>query len=539
MLSTVTRIRLAVISVSVIASLALIRVLWWTDSRGSRRYVLFDDAMISLSYARTLVRGHGLVWFDGAPRVQGITNPGWTLLMAPFTALHSVRATSMAVSLLGMAVLAAIAWVIVGLTGGISGRAQLAVGFVVALHYPLVYWTIRGMEVGLITLVAVVAIGTAVRTGTRHEVVLAAVVAFGVVIRLDVVLVAFALAVVAFVLDGRRVSRSCVIPVLAGGASAVAVTIAQKIYYGSWVPNTVTLKMSGGPVGERLAAGFDSLVRHPYGVIFAVAAIAVSSPARRPLVWRLSAVALAYNAYSVFVGGDSWEQFANRYHALATPLAAVALVVALDGQWLARRGVVTVIGAWVALAEIRVLLPARAIPDRAALFAIVLVLLAFAAVAWRPRLEVWTALVIVVLGSSGWILDVGRHRAFDHEADVARVERAMVVRDTTSDDALIAVVSAGVNVYVADRPAVDLLGKSDERIASLPRRIDFFPGHDKWDLEISLRDPRPDMVLEETGPESPDVLLAEGYELVCTVDGQRFWVSDSTERVDLAAFGPC
>ena len=32
--------------------------------RGRRTFALFDDAMISMTYARNLARGHGLVWKD-------------------------------------------------------------------------------------------------------------------------------------------------------------------------------------------------------------------------------------------------------------------------------------------------------------------------------------------------------------------------------------------------------------------------------------------------------------------------------------------
>jgi hypothetical protein len=48
----------------------------WMSGRDvgeGRRFTLFDDAMISMSYARTFARGGGLVWYQGAPRVEGFT----------------------------------------------------------------------------------------------------------------------------------------------------------------------------------------------------------------------------------------------------------------------------------------------------------------------------------------------------------------------------------------------------------------------------------------------------------------------------------
>ncbi len=48
---------------------------------GKTYYVLFDDAMISMRYAYNLAHGNGLVWNPGE-RVEGITNPLWTAIMA-------------------------------------------------------------------------------------------------------------------------------------------------------------------------------------------------------------------------------------------------------------------------------------------------------------------------------------------------------------------------------------------------------------------------------------------------------------------------
>ena len=44
---------------------------------------LFDDAMISMTYARNFAEGHGLVWNVG-DRVEGYTNPLWVVFMAGF-----------------------------------------------------------------------------------------------------------------------------------------------------------------------------------------------------------------------------------------------------------------------------------------------------------------------------------------------------------------------------------------------------------------------------------------------------------------------
>ena len=51
---------------------------------GQRYFSLLDDSMISMRYARNLAQGYGLVWNPGGPRVEGYTNPLWTVYMSLF-----------------------------------------------------------------------------------------------------------------------------------------------------------------------------------------------------------------------------------------------------------------------------------------------------------------------------------------------------------------------------------------------------------------------------------------------------------------------
>ncbi|MFP6563830.1 MAG: hypothetical protein VCC68_05030, partial [Myxococcota bacterium] len=55
--------------------------------RGQRWFLLWDDAMISMRYARNLAAGDGFVWNPNGERVQGYTNLGLALVMA---AVHSL-----------------------------------------------------------------------------------------------------------------------------------------------------------------------------------------------------------------------------------------------------------------------------------------------------------------------------------------------------------------------------------------------------------------------------------------------------------------
>ena len=545
MRTTLDRIRVAVGAVAVLGSAILMWSLTWTDSTGRRRYVLFDDAMISMSYSRTFVRGGGLVWFEGAPKVQGITNPGWTLLMAPINAItSSITVASLLMSLIGVAILAGVGLLAVQLAVGTDDRTRLVAGLVCVTHFPLVYWTVRGMEVGALALLALLLIALLARgeATRRREVAVVAVIAVGVAIRFDFVLVGLVVAAIVAFHEGGRPGRRSLVPFAATVASAVAMVVAQKAYYGAWLPNTFTLKMSGGPLSERITAGVDSLLRHPHGALMAVLALWIAGRANRT-VQSLAAVALTLNAYSVWVGGDSWEFVSNRYHAVATPLAALALLVALHGRWATNRMAVVLVLAWSAAAQLRLLLPGRIAPEDSTVFVVVLVVLAVAVFAWRTGVAAFGLVVLVVLSSSGWVLDVGRGYVFDHDVDQERVERALVVRQVTDSSAVIAVASAGTTVFMADRPAVDLLGKSDERIAAQPRRVQFFPGHDKWDLQISVVEERPDLVLELVGDldDAEALLLSEGYERLCLIGHPDvpLWVRTASTAVEHGRLAPC
>jgi hypothetical protein len=90
----------------------------------------------------------------------------------------------------------------------------------------------------------------------------------------------------------------------------------------------------------------------------------------------------------------------------------------------------------------------------------------------------------------------------------------VALRDLTTPSATVAVVWAGSTPYFSERPAVDVLGKTDRRIAHqavrpevfLDRdpRIAYYPGHSKWDLAYSVGELRPDVVVgwQDTIPEA-------------------------------------
>src|SRR5262245_15166709 len=148
-------------------------------AEGGLAFALFDDAMISMRFARNLAEGHGLVWNAGE-RVEGYTNPLWTLWM---TAIHAAGASderaSLVVMISGALILLTTALIAARIAARIFESSEIATAAfaLVAFNYALSFWTLRGMEVGLLALLVTIALGLATTIGRpelpaeggRHE----------------------------------------------------------------------------------------------------------------------------------------------------------------------------------------------------------------------------------------------------------------------------------------------------------------------------------------------------------------------------------
>jgi hypothetical protein len=90
----------------------------------------------------------------------------------------------------------------------------------------------------------------------------------------------------------------------------------------------------------------------------------------------------------------------------------------------------------------------------------------------------------------------------------------LMLGQVTPRGTTIAVAWAGAIPYFARRDAVDLLGKSDRRIARSRRQpVPFEPGHDKWDYAYSIGRLRPQVIaqLVRPDPSIPPLLRGWGY----------------------------
>ena len=460
---------------------------------GRRWFSLFDDAMVSMRYARNLAAGDGLVWNPGE-RVEGLTNVLWTLWMA---VLHSapvhesklallVQLTSLALLVANLFVVRALA---LRLSGGSRGAALGAVALT-ASYMPLNNWALQGMEVGVLALLLSAATLLGLRALDRARTPLAAFVLLGIATfaRLDMAVPLLIFTGFLVAADRERRWRH-----LATGLGMAMLCVGLQTalrlwYYGDPLPNTYYLKMTGYPLPYRLSRGlFVTLETVWYAnplLFFAPLGLLWARRGERAL-WLPAAMVAGQFAYSVYVGGDAWEWWGgfNRYAVVAAPLYLVLLSSALRQAF-----------EWAGSGRGRA---------------------AWSALGPRSRRLAWAAAVLFAAASLNalkgprsfpeWLGLAPPLHVRDNEAQV-RV--GLWVRAHTPEDAVIAVRWAGTMPYFSRRPAVDLLGKSDRRVARLPMLapspgfqglLDFYPGHMKWDYAYSVGRLQPDIVFYGKG----------------------------------------
>jgi hypothetical protein len=486
---------------------------------GERYFVLFDDAMISMQYAKNLAAGDGPVWNAGGERVEGFTNPLWVGVMALVHLLPlPLRLMSLPVQIAGAVLLAVNFYFVKKLAEEITGNAFLALlaAFLTAFYYSLNNWTLQGMEVGLVALILTASLRIVVRNFRldRFSPWPYVLLGIGTWVRMDALVPFLAVLLFLAVFDPTHRREHLAWGLGLFAAFIGAQTAARLVYYGEWLPNTYYLKMSGYSLLDRLKRGLTVYVQFVWTMnwfLFIVPfVLLLRKPDRR--VYLLLFLLAAQSAYSVYVGGDAWEHKggANRFIAPAMPGFFVLFVVALD--WI-RESIVRAAGRereWLGKAANLALIPI-----------VVTSLFSFNMLNEMDSFQKWSTIKrpIFVTGNE------------------QHTHMGLLVRSLTTEDASIAVVSAGAITYFSERVSIDLLGKADKVIAHVePRQlkgisddVDFRPGHNKWDYAFSIGELQPDLVVQLwSHAEEAQPFLAD-YTLIKVGEYQMYFKNDSPD----------
>lgn len=505
-------------------------------ANGERYFTLFDDSMISMTYARNLAHGYGAVWNAGGERVEGYSNPLWVGYMALFHLLPlPLSKMSLFLQISGL-VFMLLTLLFVRRMGENVGRdhAPLALAAVLmtAFYYPLSNWSLLGTEVSVLLVVCTAGAWLALRVldGEHFSPWLYVLLGAGTLVRIDMAVTYLTIWGFLVLFDGANRKRH-----LTWGAGMLALfmggqTLARLAYYGDFLPNTYYLKVTGFPLEARIQRGLlvlGDFIR-PMRWYFAVLPLGVFLFRRDKKVLLLTLLMLAQVVYSVYVGGDAWEHRggANRFIAPGIPFfmllfaetlwqfaaflrRLIARILRRD-LWLVRAA------AWLGILGV-------------CFIALVTMNLLNDDMSWRTALanpgvtQLRYALLmersIYVPGSQRYTND------------------ALVIRQITSPEARIAVVAAGNTPYYAERYFIDLLGKNDPVIAREGLQVslqddlrEVRPGHSKFDYARSIGEYQPDIIVEvfrSTGEQARPYL--SGYKRV-KLNGQKWYLkTDSTE----------
>jgi hypothetical protein len=465
---------------------------------GVKTYALFDDAMISMRYAKNLASGEGLVWNPGGERVEGFSNPLWVGFMALF---HLFPIPSNTISLfiqISGAVflllnLIIVKWVTEYLTD--NWVVPMLAVVLTAFYIPLNNYGLQGMEVCIVILLNTAAVWITMRslkTGVFSALPFV-ILGVGTLFRIDMAVPYLALLVFLVFSDPQHRKRH-----LAWGLGILAIfiigqTLFRLWYYGELVPNTYYLKVVGYPLFSRVARGLFVLFKFVWNLNWLLFLLPFSlllfKRDRNTLL--LFIIFLAWTAYSVYVGGDAWEHRggANRYISIAMPLFFILFCLAADQLRLAiyqKASQTTKFKDWFTSLGMVVI--------------VMVSMLNFNSLLDTGDLSKW-----ILRSRLDFTLGTERY-----------VGMGLSIKEVTTENARIAVVTAGIIPYFADRYAIDLLGKNDKVIAHKAPRYssifdirDYRPGHNKWDYAYSIGELKPDLVAQWWGDNAVSYLENE------------------------------
>lgn len=297
---------------------------------GKRYFALNDDQMISMRYARNFAEGLGLVWNPGE-RVEGYTNPLWTLIMA---AVHVLPIEDAKTAVVIKVINWVLAYIVLLLSERLlrffqpkPGLALPALLLTLATCLDLVFWATNGFETTLLTVIFLWAVLRVLEESRSECVKPGTYLLIGLIpiVRSDAYPVWLTVVLLTLAISKNRHQTMRVLGLAV--VFPVMHLLYRRWYYGDWLPNTYYLKVEG--VQGRLSMGvaYLSVFLKYYGMALAIAIFTLLTTFETRRWWLC--VGLAINCgYVVFVGGDVFVNY-SRFLAHFIPIILVLAMVGI------------------------------------------------------------------------------------------------------------------------------------------------------------------------------------------------------------------
>ncbi|MBN2754878.1 MAG: hypothetical protein JXR81_08470 [Candidatus Goldbacteria bacterium] len=433
--------------------------------QGQRYFLLADDAVISMQYAKNMATGHGLKWSLDS-KVEGITNPLWTLYMSiPHFLNIPLSKTALFIqftALLFMLLTLKYVWNI--------SKSMTAV-FFTAFFYRMNYWFYSGLEVSILTFLTVFVVYLVLKEDNPVKIYF--ICGLMTLIRIDMALF-FTATILIYKKDWIK---GLVILIIFMGAQ----TLARYLYFGDLLPNTYYLKMYGYELHHRLFRGIITFFNNLYFMnwIPFVAIIPFIKSKEQKVMFTYICIPILYSFY---IGGDAWEAAGgtNRFVTAVIPLFFILFA-----------------GSFYRIMEL---------------------------------LQIKNKIVIYILLSAIFInmnsltgpksLKNLISPGAEVKASANTLNIALYLKNNFNDDVTIAGQGAGVLPYFSEKKYfIDLLGKNDSNIAKMKVSViktwwdalTKAPGHMKYDQQYSIADKKPDIIVHNVLDGVIDRYLKENY----------------------------
>ena len=518
-----------------------------------RVFTLSDDVMISMSYAKTFVNTGELVWYEGGPRVQGFTNFLYTIALSLIHLFKfDLSINPLIVSLLNLFTLIIISLKVTSISLVFSnGNEKLSnfLGGLILFQYPLVFWSLRGFEVGFITLVIILVVDLLVMSSLNNTKIpkntllkIFTLLCIGILIRIDFIVIFIGVSLYLLIFNTTNIKDffNLIKLSLSGAATLLGLFLFQYFYYGDLLPNTYYLKTDGFHLIEKIPRGVLSSFNLLPLLIF-IFYISFNNFKHRENLRLISPIffmSFFLILYNIYIGGDAWEVygFANRFIAPVIPLAFTCIPFFLDSAKFKNNKLINLLLGIFLFASIFLIqlnvtqlinfteVSYKFGHDEFIYLVSVIIYLIFLK---NKILSTYLiAIVFTLFLSSSHIQYMYQEEIQITSTDYYNVLVGTELSKVTTPDASVAIFWAGNLSYYMNRPVVDLLGKSDRFIAKNPpvreavstkyNFSDFMPGHNKWNFEYSIVELQPDIVTRDwPDPEFFNQLELYKYKMYC------------------------